>query len=75
MSIIADTPEKIDLYRLLVLRKALQLEMKDIYMMQGQTAWVTIRKEFNIRGSREKILEFISDIINEAQQKGNIDER
>ena len=74
MSIIADTPEKIDLYRLLVLRKALQLEMKDIYMMQGQTAWVTIRKEFNIRGSREKILEFISDIINEAQQKGEINE-
>tara|TARA_Y100000310_G_scaffold190819_1_gene190802 strand:- start:163 stop:396 length:234 start_codon:yes stop_codon:yes gene_type:complete len=67
--IIADTPKQIELYRLLVLRKALELEMKDIYMFKGKsTAWVTIKKEFNIRGSRERVLDFISDVIKAAQQ-------
>ena len=74
MSIIADTPEKIELYRMLVLRKALELEMKDIYMYRGKTAYATIKKEYNLRGSRERVLEFISDIINAAQQKGEINE-
>ena len=74
MSIIADTPEKIELYRMLVLRKALELEMKDIYMYRGQTAYTTIKKEYNLRGSRKRVLEFISDIINAAKQKGEINE-
>jgi hypothetical protein len=65
---IIDRPEQIELYRLLVLRKALQLEMKGIYMKKGRTAWVTIKKEFNISGSREKVLDFLSDVIKAAQQ-------
>jgi len=67
---IIDRPEQIELYRLLVLRKALQLEMKGIYMkiFKGRTAWVTIKKEFNISGSREKVLDFLSDVIKAAQQ-------
>ena len=66
---ILDTPDKIELYRILVLRKALELEMKNIYMYRGHhTAYTTIKKEFNIRGSRKKVLEFISDIINAIQQ-------
>ena len=72
--IIADTPEKIELYRMLVLRKALELEMKDIYMYRGQTAYATIKKEYNIRGSRKRVLAFISDVIDAAQQpiKGEV---
>jgi len=72
MSIIADTPNKIELYRMLVLRKALELEIKGIYMHRGRTAYSTIKKEYNIRGSREKVLEFFSDVINAAQQEGEI---
>jgi len=67
---IIDKPEQIELYRMLVLRKALELEIKGIYMLKEKTAYTTIKKEYNIRGSRERVLEFISDIINAAQQKG-----
>ena len=74
MSIIADTPNKIELYRMLVLRKALELEIKGIYMHRGLTAYSTIKKEYNIRGKREKVLEFFSDVISAAQQKGEINE-
>jgi len=65
MSIIADTPNKIELYRMLVLRKALELEIKGIYMHRGLTAYSTIKKEY---------LEFFSDVISAAQQKGEINE-
>ena len=66
---IADTPEKIDLYRMLVLRSLLKLEIKGIKMSKGRTAYATIKKEYNIRGSRKRVLDFISDVINTIQQQ------
>ena len=49
MGMIIDKPEQIELYRMLVLRKALELEMKGIYMHRGKTAYATIKKEYNLR--------------------------
>ena len=66
--IIADTPEKIDLYRMLVLRSLLKLEIKGIKMSKGRTAYATIKTEYNIGGNRERVLAFISDVIDAAQQ-------
>jgi len=70
---IIDKPEQIELYRMLVLRKALELEMKDIYMHRGKTAYSSIKQMFNIKGSRQKVLDIFNDII-EVQQKGEINE-
>ena len=57
MSIIADTPEKIDLYRMLVLEKMLRLEILGISMFKsrGKTAYTVIKREYNLRGSRKKV--------------------
>ena len=52
--IIADTPQKIDLYRMNVLEKMLKLEMLGIKMNKGgqPTAYSVIKKEYNLKGSR-----------------------
>ena len=66
--IIADTPQQIELYQMLVLRKALQLEMKNIRMSRGRTAYSSIKKEYNLKGSRQKVLDTFNEIIEATQQ-------
>ena len=66
---IADTPQKIELFQMLVLRSALKLEMKDIKMSRGRTAYSSIKQMFNIKGNRQKVLDQFNEIIRE-QQKG-----
>ena len=68
---IIDKPEHIDMYQLLVLRKALELEMKGLRMSRGRTAYSAIKQMFNIKGSRQKVLNIFNEII-EQQQKGEI---
>ena len=55
--IIADTPQKIDLYRMNVLEKMLKLEMLGIKMNKGgqPTAYSVIKKEYNLKGSRQNV--------------------
>ena len=69
--IIADTPQKIDLYRLHVLHKMLKLEMLGIKMNKGRqpTAYSAIKKEYNLKGSRQKVYDIMSEIINTIQIK------
>ena len=70
---IIDKPEQIELYRMLVLRKALELEMLGLKISRGRTAYSSIKQMFNIKGSRQKVLDIFNDII-EVQQKGEINE-
>jgi hypothetical protein len=50
---IIDTPEGIRAYRLLALRAALGLEVKGL---KGRVnAYATIKKEFNLKGSKQKV--------------------
>ena len=70
---IIDKPEHIDMYQLLALRKALELEMKGLRMSRGRTAYSAIKQMFNIKGSRQKVLNIFNEIIKE-QQKGEINE-
>ena len=76
MSIIADTPNKIELYRMHVLHKMLKLEMLGIKFKSGMpTAYSAIKKEYNLKGSRQKIYDTMTEIINTLkQQKGEINE-
>ena len=71
--IIADTPQKIDLYQMLILRSALKLEMLGLKMSKGRTAYSAIKKMFILNGSRQKVLDTFNEII-EIQQKGEINE-
>ena len=75
--IIADTPQKIDLYRMNVLEKMLKLEMLGIKMNRGgqPTAYSVIKKEYNLKGSRQKVLDKVNEIIQVMrEQKGEINE-
>ena len=69
--IIADTPEKIDLYRMHVLHKMLKLEMLGIKMNKGgqPTAYSAIKKEYNLKGNRQKVYDTMTEIINTIQQQ------
>ena len=66
---IADTPYKIELYQMLVLRSALKLEMLGLKMSRGRTAYAAIKQMFNLKGNRQKVLDLFNKII-EQQQKG-----
>jgi hypothetical protein len=67
-AMIIDSPQQIELYQMLVLRKALQLEMKNIRMSRGRTAYSSIKKEYNLKGSRQKVLDTFNEIIEATQQ-------
>ena len=71
MSIIADTPEKIELYRMHVLHKMLKLELVGIKMNRGgqPTAYSAIKKEYNLKGNKQKVYDTMTEIINTIQQQ------
>jgi hypothetical protein len=51
-----NTPEAISAYRLLMLASALKLETKGIYPIKGCSAYAQIKKEFDLKGSKVKVL-------------------
>ena len=69
--IIADTPEKIDLYRMHVLHKMLKLEMLGIKMNKGgqPTAYSAIKREYNLKGSRQKVWDTFKLMIETTKQQ------
>jgi hypothetical protein len=68
---IADTPQKIELYRMHVLHKMLKLELVGIKMNRGgqPTAYSVIKREFNLKGNRQKVYDTMTEIINTIQQQ------
>ena len=68
---IADTPQKIELYRMHVLHKMLKLELVGIKMNRGgqPTAYSVIKREFNLKGSRQKVYDTMTEIINTIKQQ------
>ena len=65
---IADTPQKIELYQMLALRSALKLEMVGIKMSRGRTAYSSIKQMFNLKGSRQKVLDTFNEMIDATKQ-------
>ena len=68
--IIADTPQKIELYRMHVLHKMLKLEMLGIKMNKGgqPTAYSAIKREYNLKGGRQDVYDTLAEIINTTKQ-------
>ena len=69
--IIADTPQKIDLYRMNVLEKMLKLEMLGIKMNKGgqPTSYSVIKKEYNLKGSRQKVYDTFKQIVQTTKER------
>ena len=68
---IIDTPEKIDLYRMLVLEKMLRLEILGLKMTKyGQpTAYSAIKKEYNLKGNRQNVWDTFKQMIEATRQQ------
>ena len=64
-----NTPELISAYRLLMLASALKLETKGIYPIKGCSAYAQIKKEFGLRGSKQKVLDQFNQMLIEANIK------
>ena len=59
---------KIDKYRLFVLRSALKLETLGM-ASRGPSAYSIIKKEFNLKGNKQKVLEQFSNLIGYKERK------
>ena len=59
---IADTPYKIDLYRLLSLRAALRLAVVGL-RGRGRSAYSIAKKELGVKGNKQKVLDQVNQMI------------
>tara|TARA_B100000282_G_scaffold289957_1_gene260328 strand:+ start:571 stop:774 length:204 start_codon:yes stop_codon:yes gene_type:complete len=61
-----DTPEHIELYRILSLRSALKLECLGM-KRRGQSAYSIVKSEFGLKGNKKSVLAQLEQIIEEAK--------
>jgi|TARA_Y100000296_G_scaffold79920_1_gene104577 hypothetical protein len=64
MSTLYDKPEDILLFRMLSQKASLELEIKGL-RKKGRTMYSMIKQEYNLRGSRESVLEQFGNFIKE----------
>ena len=64
MSTLYDKPEDILLFRRLSQKASLELEIKGL-RKKGRTMYSMIKQEYNLRGSRESVLEQFGNFIKE----------
>lgn len=62
--ILADTPEKIQAFRLLALKAALKLEVIGM-KHRHVNAYRTIQKEFGLKGTKAEVLRKFTEILQE----------
>ena len=63
--------DKIELFRCLTLKQALKLELMGLKMSRGTSAYAIIKREFNLKGSKQKVYDQYVSII-EDLKKGNV---
>ena len=57
------TGNSVPVFRLLTLHKALKIEMHGMRMSRGPSAYTMIKKEFNLKGSKAKVLTAFESIL------------
>jgi len=65
-----DTPEEIALFRMKALIGALKLETLGM-KRKGRSVYSIIKEEFEIKGSKQKVLEQLETLYNEVQLRRN----
>jgi len=63
MTTIITGKENIKKVRMMVLRSALQLEINGFKMTRGKTAYSIIKKEYGLKGSRQKVYDQFTKLI------------
>ena len=66
---IIDTPEGIAHYRRFALLQALRLEIAGMHR-RGRSAWVIIKKEFNLEGNRKSVYEQFKEYVRPENMVG-----
>tara|TARA_B100000131_G_scaffold297088_1_gene315519 strand:- start:33 stop:239 length:207 start_codon:yes stop_codon:yes gene_type:complete len=66
MTTIITGKENIKKVRMMVLRSALQLEINGFRMTRGKTAYSIIKKEYGLKGSRQKVYDQFTKLIESA---------
>ena len=66
---IIDNPNHIELYTMMVQRQALKLQMKGI-KTRGRSAYSLIKEIYKLKGSKQKVLEKFTKIIEDIKVKG-----
>jgi len=66
MSTLYNKPEDILLFRRLSQKASLELEIKGL-RKKGRTMYSMIKQEYNLRGSRESVLEQFGNFIKESR--------
>ena len=66
--IIADTPYKIELYKLLYLRRNLRLEVVGL-KGRGRSAYSIAKEELGIKGNKQKVLDQVHEMIQSIKQE------
>lgn len=62
------TGDDIGRYRRLVLRSALKLEINGLRMTRGRTVYSIIKKEFGLKGNKQRVLEQFEDLLRTRQE-------
>ena len=57
------TADHIPFYRLLVMRKGLQMEIEGLRISRGRTCYALAKSEFGFKGNRDKVLAQLEDYI------------
>jgi len=60
---ILDTPDAIARYQLAVIKGRLKLEIKGMKFSRGETAYAAAKRLYGVKGSREKVLAQLQDMI------------
>ena len=65
--IVLDTPEDINMFRMLSLKGALSLEVKGM-KRRGRSVYSIVKEEFGLKGNKQRVLEQFTAIV--EQMKG-----
>jgi hypothetical protein len=68
MTIITDS-KAIRLAHLFALKGALSLEVKGMQRSRGRSAYSTIKQEFNLKGTKAKVLEQFKELIKQLEKQ------
>jgi hypothetical protein len=60
--------ENIDMFRLVVLKNALKLEMLGM-KRRGRSTYSIVKEEFGLKGSKQKVYDQLVEIINNIRSK------
>ena len=66
--IVADTPESVDMFRMIALCGALKLELLGM-KSRGPSAYAIIKREYGLRGNRQSVFDQFKAIKDQAKRE------